>query len=253
MKSFLNSNKPIITGMLTEKTVEATVEKIGAYKSQGVEAFCFQLEQLVKEDKTPERLAIIFDAMGELPSYVTNYMRSNSEKDSISWETLEEQLLLAVSLGATLIDVPTDMYHPSDMEFTTDPDAIARQKAFIEKLHSLGAEVLMSAHVLRFVEADTVMTIAKAQIERGADIAKIVTWADSDEQLYHNFEISLSLRKSGIKNLFLCGGECRRMHRLLGPLFGSSIYLVRESGAEMREVQPAIDLALEAINYLPES
>ena len=249
MKSFLNSNRPIITGMVTEKSLEANLEKIALYKAQGVEAFCFQLEQLPHEDKCRERLSLIFDAMAGYPVYTTNYMRSNSEPD-ISYETIEEQLLLAIELGATLIDIPTDMYHPSDMEFTTDPVAIERQKAFIKKIHERGAEVLMSSHVLRFIPKETAYAIALAQKERGADIAKIVTAANTDEELYHNFEISLMLRERlGIKNLFLCGGEKRMMHRLLAPLLGSAIFLVRDEDTK-GDVQPPIDRAKSALEYL---
>ncbi|MBQ7386747.1 MAG: type I 3-dehydroquinate dehydratase [Clostridia bacterium] len=249
MKSFLNSDKPIITGMITDKTLDEVLARVERYKNDGVEAFCFQMEQLVPEDKRPERLKLIFDAMADYPVYVTNYMRSNSEQDTISWETIEEQLLLARSLGATLIDIPTDMYHPSDMEFTTDSAAIERQTAFIAKLHELGAEVLMSAHVLRFIPKETAFAIALAQKSRGADVAKIVTSADTDDELYENFEICMMLRKNlGIKSLFLCGGEKRRMHRLLGPLFGSAIYLVRENGTD--ELQPAVERAKRAREYM---
>lgn len=235
--------------MLTEKSLDATLEKIALYKAEGVEAFCLQIDRLPREDKCRERLSVIFDAMADYPVYATNYMRYNSEPD-ISYETLEEQLLLALELGATLIDVPADMYHSSDMEFTTDPVAIEKQKALINKIHERGGEVLMSSHVLRFIPKETAYTIALAQKERGADIAKIVTAANTDDELYHNFEISLMLReKLGIKNLFLCGGEKRMMHRLLGPLFDSAIFLVREEGTE-NEVQPTIDRARHALEYL---
>lgn len=249
MKSFLNSKKPIITAMVTETTVEANLDKIEAYKNQGTEAFCFQFERLIPSDKAPERLKLLFDAMDGYPIYATNYMRGNSEADTISWETIEDQLLLLHSLGATLIDIPADMYHPSDMELATDQKAIERQKAFINKLHERGAEVLMSAHVLRFIPKETAYTIALAQMERGADIAKIVTWADTDEELAENFEISMMLSKNlKIKSLFLCGGEKRKRHRLLGPLFGSAIYLVRTN--EDNDIQPKIKDAKAVLEYL---
>lgn len=249
MKSFLNSEKPILTGMVTETTVEENLKKIESYKTQGAEAFCFQFERLIPADKAPERLKILFDAMDGYPIYATNYMRGNSEADTISWETIEDQLILLHELGATILDIPADMYHPSDMELATDKDAIERQKAFISKLHERGAEVLMSAHVLRFIPKETAYAIALAQKERGADIAKIVTKADTDEELIENFEISLMMKKQlGIKYLFLCGGEKCRTHRLLGPVFGSAIYLVRTN--EDNDIQPKIKDAISALGYL---
>ena len=248
MKSFLNSDRPILTGMIKGRTTDEVVAEVERLKRDGVEAFGFQLDHMDPGYKGEEDIKRIFNAMSPLPIYATNYKRSNSEPD-IDWQTLEDQLVMMLALGATLIDIPADMYHTSDMELTTDEAAIEKQKQLIDKIHSLGGEVLMSSHVLRFIPKETAMFIAREQKSRGADIAKIVTSAETDAELYENFEICIMLRRElGIKSLFLCGGEKRRMHRLLGPLFGSCMYLVTENA--LLDTQPAVALATKALEYL---
>jgi 3-dehydroquinate dehydratase len=79
-----------------------------------------------------------------------------------------------------------DMFCPHPEELTDAPDAIKKQTELIDLLHSKGAEVLMSSHVLKFTPAERVLEIALEQKRRGADIIKIVTGADSMEQQLEN-------------------------------------------------------------------
>lgn len=248
MKSFLNPKRPIIVGMLKSKDKDGLLAEIERIKIDGADAFGFQLERLCEEMKTEEVLTEIFSAMDGYPIYATNYMRSNRSV-GISWEALEEQLLMMLSLGARLIDIPGDMYHSSDMELTFDNAAIERQRVLINKIHAAGGEVLMSSHVLRFIPKETVLTIARAHIERGADITKIVTNADTDGELDENFEALHLLKKSiGENMLFLCNGKKCKKHRILGPLFASSLFLCAENARD-GENQPTIKRAKEALKY----
>ncbi len=248
MKSFLNPKKPIIVGMLRSKDKAGLLAEISRIKADGADAFGFQLERMYDETKTKDALSELYSAMDGYPVYATNYMRSNRNV-GVTWETLEEQLLLMLSLGARLIDIPGDMYHSSDMELTLDRTAIDRQRALIEKIHKAGGEVLMSSHVLRFIPKETVLTIAKTHIERGADITKIVTNADTDGELDENFEALHMLKKGVGKNvLFLCNGKKCKKHRILGPLFGSSLFLCTENALD-GENQPTIKRARAALEY----
>ena len=72
--------------------------------------------------------------------------------------------------------------------------------------------------------------MAKEQERRGADIAKIVSFADNEAQLTEDMRITFRLKEElRCKFLFLAGGaECRRL-RLVGPLFGSCMFLCRSS------------------------
>ena len=246
MKTFLKSDRPIITGMLKSKNKKDILAEIRRIRADGAEAYGFQIENLEEEFTSRENLKEIFDAMYDKPIYCTNYMRGNKTAN-ISWNTLSKQLLMAVELGATLIDIPADMFNSSDMELSMNKQAIEEQVRLIEEIHHIGGEVLMSSHVLRYIPKEVVLTIAGQHKARGADISKIVTEANSISELNQNFEIqSLLESRLGIKHLFLCNGTHCRKHRLLGPLLGSCLFLTTEN-AKAGQNQPTV---AEAIRIL---
>ena len=246
MKTFLKSDRPIITGMVRSKNKEDILKEICRIRNDGADAYGFQIEIIEDEFKTQENLKEIFDAMNDKPIYCTNYMRGNSTKN-ISWDTLREQVLMAVDLGATLIDIPADMFDSSDMELSMSKQAIAEQIRLIDEIHRRGAEVLMSSHVLRYIRKEAVLTIAEQHKTRGADISKIVTEANSVSELNHNFEIQSLLESGlGIKHLFLCNGTHCRKHRLLAPTLGSCLFLATEN-AKTGQNQPTIAEAIRVL------
>lgn len=246
MKTFLKSDRPIITGMLKSKDKNGILAEIQRIRADGAEAYGFQIDILEDEFKQPHHLKEIFDAMSDKPIYCTNYMRENTTKN-ISWSTLKDQLLTAVDLGATLIDIPGDMFDSSDMELSMNKQAIEEQTRLIDEIHRRGGEVLMSSHVLRYVPKEVALTIAEQHKARGADISKIVTEANNISELNHNFEIESLLESClGIKHLFLCNGTHCKKHRLLGPLLGSCLFLATEN-AQTGQNQPTV---AEAIRIL---
>ena len=246
--SFLHSDHPILTGMLKSTTKQELLLEIDRLREEGAEAFGLQVEVLTAEAKQEDALAEILSAMRDKPIYLTDYLRMNTTPD-IDWHTLAQRLIRAAELGATLIDVPADMFRSSDMELTHDREAIAAQRELIDKLHALGAEVLMSSHVLRFIPPHTVLAIAEEHKARGADISKIVTDANSPEELAANFYASTLLaRELGLPHLFLCNGTHCKRHRLFGPMLGSCMYLVTEN-ALVGHNQPTLAQARAILDF----
>lgn len=136
-------------------------------------------------------------------------------------------------------------------------DAIDCQMRLMDKLHSMGKEVLMSSHVLKFTPAETVLEIAYEQKKRGADIVKIVTAANSDEEQMENLRITTLLKKElNIPFLFLSGGTHSKIHRMIGALLGCVTYLaVREQDERAVPTQPTIKAAKalrDNLDYLPD-
>ncbi len=239
MKSFLNGATPIITTMLCGATEREIVEDADRARQDGTEAFCLSMEALEDAYKQRTALGRILDALSDKPVYLTNYLRSN-KTEGMTWERIEDEMLMARELGATLLDIPGDMYAKADMELTLDPTAIEKQKALAEKLHADGGEVLFSSHVFRFLSKEAVLTIAEQQAARGADIAKIVTAATCPDELAANIEtLSFLSRRLSVPFLFLCGGSHCRRHRLLGPLLGSHLFLTR-ANCHTGMLQPTI-------------
>lgn len=204
----------------------------------GAEAFGVELERLKPEYKKQEIYKDLI-SYTDLPVYVTNYR--TYENEGRTDEELAAELLQVADHGKVLCDVMGDYFDPQPGELTVDPTAVEKQKQLIEQLHKKGAEVLMSSHVFTYTPAERVLEIALAQQERGADIAKIVTGADTMDQQLENLKIIHLLKeKLDIPFLFLCVGECGVLRRIGGEL-GCCMYLcVYEHDEYAAPVQPLL-------------
>ncbi|MBQ5926714.1 MAG: type I 3-dehydroquinate dehydratase [Clostridia bacterium] len=223
-KSFLNANTPFITEMVQVPTSRQAEEKIAAAVQDGATAIGFQMSALKEEYRTKEILTSIFEKAGDTPVYFTNYRRGFNEGKSD--EELVKGLFFALDCGATLLDVMGDTFSPAPEELTKDPKAIEKQMKLIDEIHEKGGEVLMSSHVYEFRPAERVLEIAVEQQRRGADIVKIVTGANSQEQQLENLRIC-NLLKQELKTpfLFLSGGTHSYLHRTVGPSLGVCMWL----------------------------
>lgn len=221
--TFLNHEKPLMTVILQCETPEVAIGRIRNALHCGGEAFGLQVEALFREYQNEETYKRIFAEMRGKPIYVTNYRgHKNLGKTD---EELAEGLLGLADCGATLVDVIGDLYDPQPDEVAIDGAAIQKQMELIDKLHSKGAEVLMSSHVRKFIPAERVLEIALEHKRRGADIAKIVTGAENMEQQIENLRITNLLKNElGIPFLFLSGGKCT-IHRRLGMKLGCCMHL----------------------------
>lgn len=261
MKStFLNQNRPLITGMILKDNPDSIRFAVKNSIYDGADCLGIQLECLKKEYKTEENYRKIFAACSGHPIYVTNY-RSTQNK-GFSDEELANELLRALSCGATLGDVPASLFDAESgmgigLELSMKQDAISSQMRLIDKIHSMGKEVLMSSHVLKFTSAETVLEIAYEQQRRGADIVKIVTAANSDEEQMENLRITTLLKEElKVPFLFLSGGTHSKIHRMIGPQLGCVTYLaVREHDERAVPTQPTIKAAKSVrdhLDYLPD-
>ena len=243
--SFLQKNRPTLTAMLKSGTTEGILSEIEAMLGQGTDAFGFQIEQMKPEERRAENYKKIFSAMRGKPAYVTNYIRGNSVPHTD--EELTEELYVSVECGAKLIDVRCDLFDRQPDEYTFNETAIARQKKIIEMLHAMGAEVLMSTHIFHFVPSEEVLKIALSQQERGVDIVKIVTMANSEEELMDNLKTTVTLKeKLSVPSLFLCNGTHCKKHRILGPVLGSDMFLAVEN-SRTEDNQPTLKRAKEIL------
>jgi 3-dehydroquinate dehydratase len=196
----------------------------------GCDAFGIQIDRLLREERTEEKLGAIYKAMGNRPIYITNYRKGQSE---LSDEQLAEDLLTYLSWGATLADVMGDYFCPSKDEITYDEVAVAKQKELIDRIHAMGKEVLMSSHTHRFMTAEEVLELAKAHQARGADISKIVAKGNTEAEEMENLRITTLLKKElDIPFLFLSGGPHCKIHRTIGPMLGCNMWLTTQKHDE---------------------
>lgn len=234
-KTFLNHDKPLLTTMVQATNPDRVKELIDKALPEGAEAFGMQFCRMDAEYRNKETYKMLFDYTKDKPVYVTNYREAGNEGKTD--DDLAEELLEMASCGATLCDVMGDYYDKQPDQLTVDEAAVKKQIELIDKLHSKGAQVLMSSHVLKFTPADRVLEIALEHQRRGADICKIVTGADTMEEQIENLRI-VNLLKENLKIpfLFLSGGECHILRRIGGEL-GCCMYLVVYEHDELSTVQ----------------
>lgn len=207
---------------------------------EGCDAFGYQFCQVDPAFRDRACVREVFAAMKGKPVYVTDY-RGGKNTGKTDGELAEELVFLAEQ-GASLCDVMGDYFCRTPGELTMDADAVEKQKALITRIHRAGAGVLMSSHVLRFLPGEEVLRIALEQQERGADVVKIVTAADSEEEERENLRTTLLLKeKLSVPFLFLSGGTHNRLHRTLGIYLGCALALcVPEHDALSTKSQPLL-------------
>ena len=238
-KTFLNNSNPLLTVMLQCKTPETAISRIRNANCLGADAYGLQVECLKPEFQNSDTYKKIFAEMKGKPCYVTNYRYAHNQ--NLTDDELADGLITLAESGATLCDVMGDIYAKHPEELTDNEDAIKKQIDLIDKIHSLGAEVLMSSHLYKFAPAERVLEIAFEQKRRGADIIKIVTAADNMEQQIENLRITNLLKQElGAPFLFLSGGVSS-LHRRLGIKLGCCMSLcVYEHDALSTASQPLL-------------
>ncbi len=253
--SFLNHSRPLVTGMVLKYNPDDVRYAVKNSIYAGADALGIQLCRIKREFRTEENFKAMFAAAAGRPVYITNYR--DCENQNMTDEECMEELKFALKCGATLGDVMGDVFDKSEMELTKNQAAIDKQMELIDEIHSMGKEVIMSSHVHKFLPSEKVIEIALEQQRRGADIAKIVTAADSDEELVENLKTTTLLKKElNIPFLFLSGGTHSKIHRMIGPQLGSFTYLaVYEHDKEAIKTQPTIAAAKavrDNIDYMPD-
>ena len=237
---FSKEDRPLLCSMIQAAEQERILYAVRRGHEEGCGAFGYQFCQVDPAFRDAEHVREVFAAMEGKPVYVTDYRGGrNAGKGD---EELAEELVFLAEQGASLCDVMGDYYCRTPGELTVDGEAVRKQKELIGRIHRAGASVLMSSHVLRYLPADEVLRIALEQQERGADMVKIVTAADSEEEERENLRTTLLLRETlSVPFLFLSGGTHNRLHRTLGIRLGCALALcVPEHDALSTKSQPLL-------------
>ena len=241
--SFTESGDPIILGVLKEATVDATIEQIKKCEAAGATAFNLHLSLLEGENREPESLKKIFAAANSpvMAVHYNNNPKGVTRKDDS--DTRVAEMIRAVECGAAGIDIQgytfsTDTRatqekfgdpekHPiitaRPKEVLMDPALIEKQVKAVEKVHSLGGQVLMSCHTGVFLDTKQIVALAKFIEERGPDFIKIVTPVENkDDVLVALTSVQTLKRELHTKFSYHCSGQLGRITRYAGPYFGSS-------------------------------
>ena len=213
-KSFLNCERPLLTCMVQADNPDRIKELVKLSVPEGADAFGMQFCKLKPEYRNKDTYKELFNFASPLPVYATNY-RNHGSNVGKSDDILALELVELAECGATLCDVMGDYFDPCKGEFTMNAHAVEKQMRLIDRLHSCGAEVLMSSHILEFTPAERVLEIALEHQRRGADICKIVVGASNMAEQIENLRIVNMLKENlKIPFLFLSGGESCILRRL---------------------------------------
>ena len=219
-KSFFNRQNTAITALFSGASVADLVARTRTAAAQGADGIAIELHDLPPEQRTVDNFRAII-AEAPLPFMFICYRRcpwfGNDD------EGRQEGLLRAAEAGAEVIDVMGDLFAQEPGELTLKPEAIARQRALIERIHERGTKVVMSSHrpTLPPLSAGEIMDFLKLQAERGADICKLVSAGDTEEAFLEAIRADLALGKSFPKPfIHLLSGKFSKPQRFLGTKLG---------------------------------
>lgn len=220
--TYLNQPFPVISAIMGGQTPNEVIAEARNAEVDGARGITVDLAHFRAEYRNEAAFRSVVEAVN-LPFLF--YLYRNDQHGNADDDTRQEVLLTAAEAGASMIDVMGDLYDPSPLELTRQPHAIDRQKRLIDRIHALGADVVMSSHMPTTPRSgEQVLEHLLAQKARGADVMKIVTAANTAEELTEAIRTTLLLhRELGAPFIHLCNGAFSKPHRLLGPALGVSI------------------------------
>jgi len=247
--SFLRLAEPHLSAIIIEPTPDQTIHSILTCEHEGAESFVVDFAGWDRAKLTRTELSRVFHCTGR-PMMPLFYRSRNLAADQIDDEARAELMLLAVEAGAAACDVMGDMYDPSPRERTLKAQAIEKQKRLIERIHAMGAEVLMSSHAQNEApSAEEVLEHLRDFVDRGADIPKIVLRAETKAELLEAFRTTVLLKQElQAPFVHLCSGRYGRLQRYVAPSLGATLtFGVRNPG---QGPQPFVSAARAVLNEL---
>ena len=230
---------PAIAGVIREETAKAAIAEIKNCRIDGADMIDLHLSCL--EDRSVETLQKIIGST-DLPVLALNYNQAALHASmNFTEEERVQSFLDAVDAGAAGVDMQGYTFHATSKkefcgedrysftkgnpkEVVTDPAVIQQQCAFIEQVHSKGAEVLLSCHPGIPMTTQQVVDLALFLEERNPDIIKIVTKANTREDLEESVRTMLALKKA-VKTpvSYHANGKAGMLSRIINPVLGGQI------------------------------
>ena len=214
----------------------------------GADAFLLHMEKLKPEYRNKKALEEII-SYSENKTVLTLDYRMDGKTD----EESAAMLLESIDAGADCIDVFADMFDARDVVcYTNAPEAVKKQKELIAAAHEKGAQVLSSVHIFEFAEPEKVLDIALDLEARGADIVKVAAQVNSERQLVEGIRLTNMMRENlKVPFLHICMGQYGKAHRMIAPLFGSSMILCVQKYTEYsHKDKPLLRAAREVYNNI---
>ncbi len=243
--------RPFIICVLSDGDVNQCIRTAKLGELDGADGFQLELQNFTDFPPSKQQMK---DVIGSTikPVWTTNRRRRVSQEHGEGKRQSEEDRIKleldALEAGAVCIDMEMDTFDwwaewddarrqrewarlkniPVDKndfprECCFNHEAITKQQKVIDDVHAVGAEMLLSCHVLVRVSTEGIVQIAKELERRGADLIKIVVWNDTFYDLCDTLRANVLL-KDTLKSPFklMSQGEPSKLGRYLFALFGSA-------------------------------
>lgn len=227
---------PALAGVIREKSIPSAIAEIKNCVYDGADMIDLHMSCLENTDIDSLKSVI---SSSKLPVLALNYNKKYDWSDcGLSEDERAKSFLNAVSTGAAGIDMQgytfdaksKDAFFGDDKysftkgnpkEIVTDTDTISKQCEFIEKVHSIGAEVLLSCHPGIPMNCEQVVDLALFLEKRNPDIIKIVTFAADENDLIESFKTMVTLKKEVRTPVsYHANGAAGSLSRIINPVFG---------------------------------
>lgn len=237
MKRLSEISPPALAGVIRERTAQSAIAEIKNCIYNGADMIDLHISCLENADS----LKAIINA-SKLPVLALNYNKKYDWSDcGFSEEEREKSFVDAISAGAAGIDMQgytfdekskngffgEDKYSftkGNPKEIVTDAGIISRQCEFIEKIHFMGAEVLLSCHPGISMKCEQVVDLALFLEKRNPDIIKIVTFAADENDLAESFKAMIMLKKEVKTEVcYHMSGATGSLSRIVNPVLGGHI------------------------------
>lgn len=244
--SFAYGPSPMIVGVIKQRTPKEAIAEIKNGEVNGARGFDLHLACLDEEYRNVESIRQIVNATDK-PILALNYNNGYFGNLNMTEEERTGLLMAAVDAGAAAVDIQgytfdidaksgfvDDEWIPEGLEFLKEhrakevalkPEVLEKQKAFIREVHEKGAEVLASIHTgvhLNFEQLKALATFAHDV--KGADIVKMVTPCETEEQLGECISSVIRLKKElDFPFSYHASGKQGLKSRMICPMLGSHI------------------------------
>lgn len=271
-KSFVKVNQPMLAGVIKERTPINVIAQIKTCEYHGATGIDLHLSCLDEEFRTKEHIANIVNSV-KTPILALNY---NLSYDKGIYEDTEENrtnlILTAIEAGVAAADIQGytfDLYSKNNFrqefsnldysfikgnpkEIVVDPKIIDKQMDFIERVHHLGAEVLLSNHPGIPMKTEQVVDLALFVAKRKPDIIKIVTVASTEEELAEAFKTMVTLKKEvEIPVSYHCSGLKGALTRIVNPMLGGFMCFCNDKFSVNSDMsQPLLETAKQIFDGL---
>lgn len=215
--AFIDLPRPFVCALIEEKSISETLTRIRQSDFAGAHAVGVDIRSLPAEDKTVEKLTQIINSTVR-PIYGMHYRKDG---DGLTDDDRAGYLVNFAKAGASVIDVMGDFFDRSELEITHSKKAITKQKALIKRIHEAGGSVLMSSHIQAPRTTEQVYEHLKEFDHRGADILKIVTTVNTEEEMIESIRTTMFLNRNLAKPfIHVTNGRYGRHQRTIAPMFG---------------------------------